>query len=112
MAVIPLSLIILVSEHINRRELRREVSTGLRYLGIGMLYLSSAADMFIAGAGESLWLPVILAVICVAGMFAGIMLRVRAFLFLGIGVPQPCTIAACASCLWLDGAEVTCALWI
>ena len=83
--VIPLSLIILVSEHINRRELRREVSTGLRYVGIGMLYLSSAADMFIAGAGESIWLPVILAVFCVAGIFAGIMLRVRAFLFLGAG---------------------------
>ncbi|HJZ58910.1 MAG TPA: hypothetical protein VKE74_28460, partial [Gemmataceae bacterium] len=83
--VIPLALIILVSEHINRRELRPDVSAGLRYLGIGMLYLSSAADMFIAGAGESIWLPVILAVLCVIGIFAGIMLRVRAFLFLGAG---------------------------
>ena len=83
--VIPLSLIVLVSEHINRRELGREASTGLRYIGIGMLYLSSAADMFLAGAGDSLWLAVILAVLCVAGIFAGIMLRVQAFLFLGAG---------------------------
>ena len=50
-----------------------------------MLYVSSAADMFIAGIGESLWLPVVLAALCVAGIFAGILLRVRAFLFLGAG---------------------------
>src|SRR5207248_9349558 len=58
---------------------------GLRYLGIGMLYVASAADMFIAGVGESLWLPVVLAVFCAAGIAAGIALRVRAFLFLGAG---------------------------
>jgi hypothetical protein len=83
--VIPLALIVLVSEHINRRELRPETSAGLRYLGIGMLYLSSSADMFIAGVGESLWLPVILAGLCVAGVIGGIVLRVRAFMFLGTG---------------------------
>jgi hypothetical protein len=83
--VIPLALIVLVSEHLNRRSLRPELSAGLRYLGIGMLYLSSAADMFIAGAGGSVWLPVVLAVLCVAGVVAGIVLRVRAFLFLGTG---------------------------
>jgi hypothetical protein len=83
--VIPLALIVLVSEHVNRRELRPDAAAGLRYLGIGMLYVSSAADMFIAGIGESLWLPVVLAALCVAGIFAGILLRVRAFLFLGVG---------------------------
>ncbi|MBY0512865.1 MAG: hypothetical protein K2P78_03020 [Gemmataceae bacterium] len=69
----------------NRRELRPDASAGLRYLGIGMLYLASAADMFIAGVGESRWLPVVLAVLCVAGVIAGVVLRVRAFLFLGAG---------------------------
>ena len=83
--VIPLALIVLVSEHVNRRALRPDVSAGLRYLGIGMLYISSAADMFIAGVGGSVWLPVVLAVLCVAGVVAGIVLRVRAFLFLGTG---------------------------
>jgi hypothetical protein len=83
--VIPLALIILVSEHTNRRELQANVSAGLRYLGIGMLYISSSADLFIAGVGQSVWLPVILAVLCVIGIFAGIVLRVRAFLFLGVG---------------------------
>jgi hypothetical protein len=74
-----------VAEHVNRRELRPELSAGLRYSGVGLLYVSSAADMFIAGVGESLWLPVVLAVFCVAGILGGIMLRVRAFLFLGAG---------------------------
>ena len=83
--VIPLALIVLVAEHLHRRELRPSLAAGLRYLGIGMLYLASSADMFIAGVGQSLWLPVILAVFCVAGIFLGIMMRVQAFLFLGVG---------------------------
>ena len=36
--VIPLALIVLVAEHVNRRELRPDVSAGLRYLGTTMLY--------------------------------------------------------------------------
>lgn len=83
--VIPLALIVLVSEHVNRHRLRADVSNGLRYLGVGMIYVASAADMFIAGVGQSVWLPVILAVFCVAGVLAGIMMRVRAFVFLGVG---------------------------
>lgn len=83
--VVPLALIVLVAEHVNRRELKPELAAGLRYVGVGLLYVSSAADMFIAGVGESLWLPVVLAVFCVAGILGGILLRVRAFLFLGAG---------------------------
>jgi hypothetical protein len=83
--VIPLALIVLISEHVNRQKLSEEASNGLRYLGISMIYIASAADMFIAGVGNSLWFPVILAVFCVAGVLLGIMLRVRAFLFLGVG---------------------------
>jgi hypothetical protein len=82
---IPLALIVLVSEHINRRLLPARVSSSLRYAGIGMLYVSSSADLFIAGVGETVWLPVVLAVFCVAGVIAGILMRVRAFLFLGVG---------------------------
>ncbi len=82
--VIPFALIVLVSEHVNRRRLRAEASNGLRYLGVSMIYIASTADMFIAGVGNSVWLPVILAMICVAGVLAGIQLRVRAFLYLGV----------------------------
>jgi hypothetical protein len=83
--VIPLALIVLVSEHLHRDRLRPDVSAGLRYLGVAMIFVASAADMFIAGVGSSVWLPVVLAVLCVAGVLAGVLLRVRAFLFLGVG---------------------------
>jgi hypothetical protein len=82
---IPLALIVLVSEHVNRHRLRADAAASLRYLGISMIYISSAADLFIAGIGESVWLPVILAALCLAGVVAGVLLRVRAFLYLGIG---------------------------
>jgi hypothetical protein len=82
---IPLALIILVSEHVNRHRLRAETAAGLRYLGISMIYVASAADLFIAGVGQSLWLPVILAALSLGGVVAGVLLRVRAFLYLGIG---------------------------
>ena len=83
--VIPLALIVLISEHINRHRLSADVSNGMRYAGVAMIYVASAADMFIAGVGNSMWLPVILAVLCVAGVLAGMMLRVRAFVYLGVG---------------------------
>jgi hypothetical protein len=83
--LIPLGIIILASEHLNRQDLPAEWSLTLRYLGVCLIYVASTADLFIAGVGNSLWLPVLLAVICVAGVLAGIWLRVRAFLFLGVG---------------------------
>jgi hypothetical protein len=83
--VIPLALIVLVSEHINRRRLSAETSNAMRYAAIAMIYIASAADMFIAGVGNSTWLPVILAVLCVVGVLVGILLRVRAFIYLGVG---------------------------
>ena len=83
--VIPLALILLASEHINRRRLSADASNAMRYAGVAMIYVASAADMFIAGVGNSTWLPVVLAVLCVAGVLAGIRLRVRAFIHLGVG---------------------------
>ncbi len=49
-----------------------------------MIYVASTADLYIAGVGNSVWLPVVLALLAVAGVLAGIHLRVKAFLFLGI----------------------------
>jgi hypothetical protein len=82
--LIPLALILLVSEHVNRARLRPEVALGLRYLGISLIYVASTADLIIAGVGNSAVLPILLAVLAVAGMLAGIVLRVRAFLFVGV----------------------------
>jgi hypothetical protein len=82
--LIPLALIVLVSEHLNRGRLRPELAGGLRYLGLSMIYVASTADLFIAGVGNSVWLPVVLAILAVFGVLAGIVLRVKAFLFLGV----------------------------
>jgi hypothetical protein len=83
--IIPLGVIVLASEFINHERLPREASQALRYLGISLIYVASTADLFLAGLGNSLWLPVILAALCVTGVLAGISMRIRAFLFLGVG---------------------------
>ncbi|HEY7423100.1 MAG TPA: hypothetical protein VH682_02550 [Gemmataceae bacterium] len=82
--LIPPALIVLAAEHANRDRLHPELSAGLRYLAISMIYVSSTADLFIAGLGNSVVLPVVLAVLSPAGVLLGILFRVRAFLFLGI----------------------------
>jgi hypothetical protein len=76
MWLIPLALIALVAEHINRDRLNPQQSNALRYLSLLVIYLSSTADMF-------LW-PIVLAVLSLLGVAAGILLRIRAFLYLGV----------------------------
>jgi hypothetical protein len=82
--LIPLSLILLVAEQLNRDKLSEAQATTLRYLALTVLYVSSTADMFIAGIGNSVMLPIILALLSVLGILVGILLRVRAFLFQGL----------------------------
>jgi hypothetical protein len=82
--LIPPALILLAAEHASRDRLRPQLSAGLRYLGICMIYVSSTADLFMAGLGTNIVLPIVLAVLSLAGILLGMLLRVRAFLFLGI----------------------------
>jgi hypothetical protein len=82
--LIPPALIVVTAEMLNRHRLPPPVSLGLRYLALLMIYISSTADMFITGLGHSVVLPLILAILSILGILAGIVLRVRAFLFLGV----------------------------
>ncbi len=82
--LVPLGLIVLTAEHLNRDRLTEAQSQAVRYLGLLLIYLSSTADLFITRLGNSVVLPVILAVLSVAGVLVGILLRVRAFLLLGV----------------------------
>lgn len=82
--LLPLGLIVLAAEHLHRERLTPSQAESLRYAGLLIVYLSSTADMFITGLGNSLVLPIALALLSVAGVLAGIMLRVRAFLFTGV----------------------------
>jgi hypothetical protein len=81
--MIPLAAIILVSEYVNRDQLSPDLAAGLRYLGVCTVYVSSTADLFIAGL-DSVLLPIVLATLAVAGVLAGIVFRVRGFLFMGL----------------------------
>ncbi len=58
--------------------------TTIRYLASTVIYASSTADIFVHGVAEAPWLPMILATFSILGIFAGILFRVRAFLFLGL----------------------------
>jgi hypothetical protein len=57
---------------------------GAAQRGLLLVYLSSTEDLFLTGLGRGGQLPIALALLSVAGVLAGTLLRVRAFLFLGV----------------------------
>ena len=74
----------MVAEYLNHDRLSAAQSTAFRYLALSVIYLSSTADMFIAGLGKDWRLPLVLMLLSVAGVLAGLLLRIRSFLWLGI----------------------------
>jgi hypothetical protein len=83
--LIPAALSVLAAARVNRESLTQDQMTGIRYASLITIYVSSTADLFVNGVEESPELSVILAVLSVSGVIAGMILRVRAFLFLGTG---------------------------
>jgi hypothetical protein len=81
--LIPPALCALVAGYINRERLTQQQSAALRYASAIVIYVSSTADVFIHGVAEAPWLPAVLAGLSILGVLAGILLRVRAFLYLG-----------------------------
>lgn len=81
--LIPAALSVLAAAHFNREQLSREQLTAFRYAALITIYVSSTADIFIHGVVTSPWLPLVLAVLSVAGVLLGMLLQVRAYLFLG-----------------------------
>ncbi|MSU78400.1 MAG: hypothetical protein EXS16_09925 [Gemmataceae bacterium] len=80
--LIPLGLIVLVAEYVNRERVGFWHSLSLRYVGLTLIYLSSTIEMFKEGLSQP-WFAIILALIAVAGMLLGILFRVRAFMLTG-----------------------------
>ena len=81
--LIPPAVSVLVAIHLTRERLTGDVvSVGL-YLSIGVIYFSSTSEIFISGIGEHILPPVILATLAVIGVFSGIGLQIRAYLYLG-----------------------------
>ncbi len=84
MWLIPVALSVLVAAYLNRDRFTEEQMAGIRYVTLMMIYVSSTSDIFINGVAESPWLPLALAGLSLVGILCGILLRVRAFLFLGV----------------------------
>lgn len=81
--LIPPAVSVLVAGHINRHRLSSAQLTAIRYACVLVIYLSSTSEIFIREMGRYLWPPMILAGLSVAGVFLGMMLRIRAFVYLG-----------------------------
>lgn len=80
----PLGVLVLVAERLHGEQLTPSQAQGVRYFGLLMIYVASSFDMFIHGLGNSVLLPIVLAVLAVLGVLAGILWRVRAFLMCGV----------------------------
>jgi hypothetical protein len=50
----------------------------VRYGSAIVIYASSTAEIFINGVADAPWLPMVLAGLSILGVFAGILLQVRA----------------------------------
>jgi hypothetical protein len=81
--LIPPALSVLVAAELNRKQLTEAQLSGIRYMSVLLIYISSTAEIFVRGVADSLWPPMILALLAVGGALAGIVMRVRAFLYLG-----------------------------
>ena len=81
--LIPAAVSVLIAAHLNRRDFSESQMTGIRYLALVTIYVSSTADIFINGVAQSPWLPLVLAGLSLAGVFGGMIFRIRAFLLLG-----------------------------
>ncbi len=82
--LIPPALSVLAAAQINRKQLGEQQLTTIRYLCVTIIYVSSTGEMFLKGVmTEQLWPPMVLATLSILGIFAGIAMRVRAFLYLG-----------------------------
>ncbi len=82
--LIPPSLCILVAAYWNRHQLSNRQMSTVRYLCSAIIYASSTTEIVLNGVGQAPWLPVVLAGLSLTGIAAGIWLRTRAFLYLGL----------------------------
>jgi hypothetical protein len=81
--LIPIGLSILLAEHTNRERLSAAQSAGIRYLALSVIYIPSSAE-YLQEIGKSVWLPLVLILLSLSGVLAGVVLRIRSFLYLGV----------------------------
>jgi len=81
--LVPVALSVLAAAYLNKDRLDEDQLLAVRYLSLVTIYSSSTADIFINGVANSPWLPLILGSFALAGIFAGIIFRVRGMTLLG-----------------------------
>ncbi len=81
--LIPIGISALLAEYLNYDRLTGAQSAVVRYFALSLIYFSSTAE-FLGHLGESPWLPIVLILLSVLGVLAGVVLRVRSFVVLGI----------------------------
>lgn len=81
--LIPVALSVLMAAYLNEDKMTEDQMAGIRYFSLVTIYVSSTADIFINGVANSPWLPLILGSFSLAGVFAGILFRIRGLLLLG-----------------------------
>ena len=81
--LVPVAVSVLIAAYLNEDKLTEDQMAGIRYFSLVTIYVSSTADIFINGVANSPWLPLILGSFSLAGVFAGILFRIRGLLFLG-----------------------------
>jgi hypothetical protein len=81
--LVPMALSVLAAAYLNEEKLSAEQMSGIRYLALVTIYVSSTVDIFINGVANSPWLPLILGSFSLAGIFAGIVFRVRGMTLMG-----------------------------
>ncbi|MDZ7618295.1 MAG: zinc ribbon domain-containing protein [Patescibacteria group bacterium] len=81
--LIPPALAMLVAERLERPLLGASQRETLRYTALSVVYVASTTE-FLQGVGHSIWLPLTLLGLSVAGIFAGVAFRIRCYVYLGI----------------------------
>jgi hypothetical protein len=81
--LVPVAFSVLIAAYLNEENLTEDQMTSVRYMSLVTVYVSSTADIFINGVANSPWLPLILGSFALAGVFAGILFRIRGLLLLG-----------------------------
>ncbi|WP_146519549.1 DUF2339 domain-containing protein [Stieleria varia] len=81
--LIPPAVCVLIVTHLYRKRLPAAAASSIRYVSTLVIYISSTADMLLNDIGSTLAGPIILVLLALAGMLAGVVLRVKPFLYLG-----------------------------
>ncbi len=81
--LLPPALGALVFVEWNKSRLESSVVTSVRYVAILIAYFSSTSELFFKAFAGNLWPPMVLLILALGGIAAGIILKIKPFLFCG-----------------------------